>query len=162
MSIINEALKKTGEFIQENETKNKPAAKIFPSPKLLLVYFLILLAGILLSKFIFDLLSRPQERTLASDSRSAPLQSPKAASVEPSVKPVLPTAVIAPLENKNTAEPSFILNGIFFSDNDGYALVNNQIVRENDSVDGATVARITQTTVELDSNGELTSLSTRR
>lgn len=149
MSIINEALKKTGEFIQENEAKNKPAAKTSASPKLLIIYILILLAGVLLSKFIFGLLSRP-------------LQSPKIEAVESSVKPVLPVAAVAPLENKTTTEPSFVLNGIFFSDNDGYALVNNQIVRENDSVDAATVIRITPDTVELDSNGKFISLSTGR
>lgn len=149
MSIINEALKKTGEFIQENEAKNKPAAKTFPSPKLSIIYILILLAGVLLSKFIFGLLSRP-------------LQTPKIEAAESSVKPVLSTAAVTPSENKNIAEPSFILNGIFFSDNDGYALVNNQIVRENDSVDGATVIRITPQAVELDYNGKFTSLSTRR
>ncbi|MDP2831372.1 MAG: hypothetical protein Q8O02_03905, partial [Candidatus Omnitrophota bacterium] len=60
------------------------------------------------------------------------------------------------------AETSFVLNGIFFSDEDGYALVNNQIVRENDYVDGAKVGLITVNTVKLDNAGQTITLSTPR
>lgn len=157
MSIINEALKKTGQFIQENETKNNPPAKIIPGPKPLLIYILILLVGILLSKFIFAMLSqKPEGSGLASNKP----QGDEIKIIQPPA--VLPVGPVLPSENNKTPQPKFVLNGIFFSENDGYALVNNQIVRENDSVDGAKVTRITVNSVELDSDGKLTSLSTRR
>ena len=158
MSIINEALKKTGQFIQENEAKNNPAVKITAAPRPLLIYILILLTGILLSKFIFGLLShKAQNSSLASSS-----QSQKVKTAESVAPPVSPAAPVSLSENNKATKPDFVLNGIFFSDNDGYALVNNQIVRENESVDGAKVAKITSTTVELDNHGELISLSTHR
>ena len=56
----------------------------------------------------------------------------------------------------------FVLNGIFFSDNDSYALINNQIVRENDYVDAAKVSSITANTVELDNAGTTITLTTPR
>ncbi len=176
MSIINEALKKTGQFIQENEAKskpednglpgnsqdNKPQAKISRAPKPLLVYILILLAGILLSKFIFAMLNhKPQNDNLAWKTQRP--QSKEIRTIPPPTPtPTVVPASVLPPENNKVPEPKFILNGIFFSENNGYALVNNQIVRENDSVDGAKVIKITANTVELDSDGKLTSLSTRR
>ena len=168
MSIINEALKKTGQFIHENEAKNNPATKIIPGPRPWLIYILILLAGILLSKFIFDSLSQKLKttslastkleiNTLASENQNRKIET--AVPVSPTASP---TPSITPAENNKTPETNFVLNGIFFSDNDGYALVNNQIIRENDSVDGAKVIEITENTVELDNNGKLINLSTRR
>lgn len=163
MSIINEALKKTGQFIQENEAKNRPVAKNIHTAKPWLIYILILLAGIFLSKVIFDLISHKSTGhiLITSDQNSKP-QDYKLELAAINSKPALVTAPIVPLENNTPTQPSFVLNGIFLSDNDAYALVNNQIVRENDSVDGAKIIRITVNTVELDSNGKLTSLSTRR
>ena len=77
--------------------------------------------------------------------------------------PAAPAATPSQLpEEKKPAETSFILNGIFFSDNDGYALVNNQIVRENDYVDKAKVSLITPNTVQLDNAGSTITLSTHR
>ena len=59
-------------------------------------------------------------------------------------------------------EKKFILSGIFFSANGAYALVNNQIVRENDLVDGAKVGKITVNSVELNNEGKIITLSTNR
>lgn len=187
MSIINEALKKTERYIQQNEDRNKPQgngldstkpprhrrgdshpavggadsqshnppAKIIPAPKPFLLYILIMLAGIFLSSFIFRLLGDKIRTT----------QVPKKAAIaiqQPAILPPLHGESILPEEEKKVPETTFVLSGIFFSDNDGYALINNQIVRENDLVDGAKVARITENTVEIDSAGKLISLSTRK
>ena len=193
MSIINEALKKTEQHIQKNEARNSPEgeglassgqmpAKIIPTPSPWLIYILILLTGILLSKFIFSLLNRQEGRSLVSASQSHKPQGDGLASSSQSHKPQgdglasssqshkvetsnptppLTLSTVIP-ENNKTPKLNFLLNGIFFSDRDGYALVNNQIVRENDVVDGAKVTKITTNTVELDSDGKLISLSTGR
>jgi len=159
MSIINEALKKTGQFIQENEAKNNLPAKTIPWAPPFLVYILILLVGILLSKFIFGLFIEPKVRALPANTQNQT----QIKTIEPASPVALATTPpAAPLEKNKAPEPNFVLNGIFFSDNDGYALVNNQIVRENDLVDGAKVAKITPNTVELENDGKLISLSTRR
>lgn len=155
MSIINEALKKTEQYIQENEVKKNPLPDKKGGPRLFLLYILILLAGIFLSSFIFRLLGDKIKTTQPQKKAAIAIQ-------EPAILPPLHEEPILPEEEKKAPETAFVLSGIFFSDNDGYALVNNQIVRENDLVDGAKVARITANTVELDSAGKLIILSTRR
>jgi len=172
MSIINEALKKTEEHLQKNSAKANPLP---PKPagskpaKPFLLYILILLAGLLLSNFIFNLLNhQAQDNGLASNSQSHKIQptfapQKNAAAVIQTTN--LPPAVVLPSplpEENKPLEASFVLNGIYFSDNDGYALVNNQIVRENDYVDGAKVVLITTHTVELDNAGQKITLATHR
>lgn len=168
MSIINEALKKTGQYLLENEAKNNPPVKTASSPKPFLIYILILLAGILLSKFIFGLLTQKSEKQILTPEKiqggilAPDTQNHQVKTAQPVATPDLPADQSKPLENNPTPALNFVLNGIFYSDNDGYALINNQIVRENDSVDGAIVTRITENTVELDRDGKFISLSTRR
>ncbi|MDD5465315.1 MAG: hypothetical protein PHP73_03120 [Candidatus Omnitrophica bacterium] len=156
MSIINEALKKTGQYIQQNEAKNNPLPAKLPGPRILLAYILILLTGIFLSSFIFSLLGRKIKTAQVAKKTAIPVQQPALVLPPPPEEPALVK------EEKNVPETAFVLNGIFFSDNDGYALINNQIVRENDSVDGARVTRITANTVELNNQEKPVTLSTRR
>jgi hypothetical protein len=155
MSIINEALKKTEQHIQQNEAKKNSQPVKLPGPKPFLLYILILLIGIFLSSFIFSLLG----------DKIKTAQAPKKAAIAIQQPVVLPVPAEEPAlvkEEKNLPEAAFVLNGIFFSDNDGYALINTQIVRENESVDGARVTKITANTVELNSQEKLITLSTRR
>ena len=186
MSIINEALKKTEEYLQKNSAKDNPLPPKRTAAKPFLLYSLILLAGLALGNFIFNLLShkaqadglasfsqshKPQDDGLASFSQSHKPQGNGLASTSQNHKiqttqtPNSPSQAALPsqpLEEKKSKETSFVLNGIFFSDNDGYALINNQIVRENDYVDGAKVGSITTNTVELDNSGQAITLSTHR
>lgn len=156
MSIINEALKKTEQQIQENAAKNNlPSAKL-PGPKLFRLYILILLLGVSLSSLIFRLLGDRIKTAQAPKKAAIALQQPAALPAQPE-EPAL-----AKKEEKDVPEAAFVLNGIFFSDNDGYALINNQIVRENESVDGARVTKITANTVELNNQEKPIILSTRR
>ncbi|MBU4251488.1 MAG: hypothetical protein KKC39_05990 [Candidatus Omnitrophica bacterium] len=155
MSIINEALKKTEEYLQKNSAKDNPLPSKPPGPKPYLLYILILLAGLALGNFIFNLLSYKIQAT----------QTPKknAFAVIPATNLPAPAALPSqPAKETKPIETSFVLNGIFFSDEDGYALVNNQIVRENDYVDGAKVGSITANTVKLDNAGQTITLSTPR
>ena len=160
MSIINEALKKTEEHLQKNAAQDNPLPPAKPArAKPFLLYTLILLAGLFLGNFIFNLLSNKIQTAHAPKKNVLPV----AQTTNPPSAATLPTQT--PEKNKPTdasKEGIFVLNGIFFSDNDGYALVNNQIVRENDYVDGAKVGLITANTVELDNAGETITLSTHR
>ena len=54
------------------------------------------------------------------------------------------------------------LNGIVFTGDSNYALINNQIVKEGDAVMGITIKRITSEVVELDKNGVLYRLSNKK
>jgi len=152
MSIINDALKKTEQLIQNKQAQEVRLARK-PSPNPFLLFILILLAGFSLGNFIFGLLGHKINST----------QPPK--KIVTAAAPIVPTpalTVAPPAEENKPPKPTFVLNGIFFSGKDGYALVNNQIVRENDYVEGARVNRITPTTVELDNQGEVIFLNTLR
>ncbi len=156
MSIINEALKKTEEQLQKNSAKDTTVKIPHPGARPVLLYILILAAGILLAHLIFNQLGRRVQTKITPKNAALPKPLPP----NPLAGP-LPVARVLP-EEKKTPETDFILNGIFYSDNSGYALINNQIVRENDYVDGAKVNTITAKTVELDKNGIKITLATRR
>lgn len=166
MSIINEALKKAEEHLQKNSAKDNFQAPKPSGPKPFLLYILILLAGLLLSNFVFNLLShKAGANGLASANQSHKIKNTQTLTppVIQTTNPPEPPALISQPAKENTpAESNFVLNGIFFSDNDGYALVNNQIIRENDYVDGAKVSSITANTVKLDNAGQTIILSTTR
>ena len=63
-------------------------------------------------------------------------------------------------QSEKQIQPLLVLNGIFFSENQGYALINNRIVKEGDTVDGAIVDRISLDGVDLNSGGLVIKLST--
>jgi len=156
MSIINEALKKTEQSIHKNSIPEIPKSATKPY----IIYILILIAGLFLSNFVFVLL-RHKTETAVTVKKSPDLTDQPVKEI----KTIPPISVVTPgptLEENKTPQANFVLSGIFFSDNDSYALVNNKIVRENDSVDGATVKTITANTVELDSKGLLITLATQR
>ena len=155
MSIINEALKKTEQFIQQNESKKNSSLNKKIKPKSFLLYILILLIVIVLSNFTFSQFNHKTK--LISESKSTALIQPQQ-SVE---LPVTPKEPVLPKEEK-APEEIFVLNGIFFSNNDSYALINNQIVRENETINGAKVLQITENTVKLDNQGKSITLSSSR
>ncbi len=157
MSIINEALKKTEQSIHKDLAKETP--KVTAKPYI--IYALILILGLFLSNFIFALISRKIKATVTvkKNPDSANQSVKKIEAFIPPVSIVTPEPAFK--ENK-TSQANFVLNGIFFSENDSYALVNNKIVRENDTVNGAEVKTITVNTVKLDSNGKNITLATQR
>ncbi|MDD5282050.1 MAG: hypothetical protein PHC37_05210 [Candidatus Omnitrophica bacterium] len=160
MSIINEALKKTEESIQKNSLKETSGLNKKPRFNAYLFYILIFVIGLSLSSFIFVAINRKVEPPIAFQ---GPDKTIPTLGQKPEAAQTLPAVTLSPLpEVQDKPEKNFILNGIFFSDNDGYALVNNQIVREDDSVDGAKVEKITENTVELNNQGNIITLSTNR
>jgi hypothetical protein len=157
MSIINEALKKTEEHIQEKAQKRVDSLNKKPVFKNILLYILIILCGFFLSNIILNLLGRKVKPAGIPEKIVLP-------SKQIEVVP-LPTPSTLPdteAEKPQPDKPVFVLNGIFFSDNDGYALINNEIVRENDTIDKARVSKITVDSVELNQEGKITTLRTHR
>jgi type II secretory pathway component PulC len=158
MSIITEALKKTEASIQKNSLYESSSQNKQPKKKPYLLYLLAFIAGLFLISLVFTAINRKTELPIAEPAEAAPRPAK-----EPETIQQLPAEEPAVLvEEQDKPEKSFLLNGIFFSENNGYALVNNQIVKESDSVDGAKVEKITENTVELNNQGEIITLSTKR
>lgn len=155
MSIINEALKKTGESIQKNSAQETGLRNKKPGLKPYLFYLLIFLVGLFLSSLIFSLIKRKVEKPVITEPSKTTLIPEKQPQINQALPAVMP-------EEQNKPEKKFILNGIFFSDNKGYAIVNNQIVKEKDSIEGVNVEKITANTVELNNEGKIVSLFTNR
>lgn len=167
MSIIYDALKKVEQSqnkitdLKDNE-KDSLLSKT-EKPKIYIFYFLIAIAGFFVANIIFGLLAHPK-RFVAKNPQFEPQ----------GIKPIEPSLSIskvktqaaslraplkAPVEKVNEAPAeSFILNGIFFSGEEVFALINNQIVKVGDVVEGAVVKQISLEGVELEAYGSLIKL----
>jgi hypothetical protein len=182
MSIIYDALKKVETKLGDPNAKisDLKVEKRFPSSKLkiCLLYIFVLGIGFLIAGIVFSFLN-PKKKPLALLSRQAnsyltklktktlPINTDKKVNnlppkiPQPSQSQALPSVSVSSSESEtHNPPPVLVLNGVFFSENEGYALINNQILREGDVVDGATVERINLDGVELKSEGSVIKLST--
>lgn len=124
MSIIYEALKKVerADLFRQNVSRNQQKPRPNRKLKILLIYLIVICAGIVIAKL-------------------SPLSPP---TVQKKAEPITLVVPQAP-QPKHT----FVLNGVFFSDEEGYALINNKVVKEGDELDGRLVKKITMDEVEL-------------
>ena len=165
MSIIYDALKKVegsgGKAEnQEGNSKNKAALNL----KAYLLYALVICLGLFAASQLFGYITRSQN--VAVNIKKTPAQQVS----KPVIKEV--AAKEMPAQNEKTPpsggkdaensfnNASFDLNGIFFSEKVGFALINNQIVKQGDKISGATVKQITLDGVELDKDGKILRLTT--
>lgn len=153
MSIIYDALKKVeknGPEKAKDKTETKPALKNY------LLYAFVVCLGIAIASFLFQVMERP----FAKKTEVVPVTVPVTVPAQP-----LPRGneLAQPKESqvvtKEGSVPALVLNGVFFSQGQAYALVNNTIVKEGDEVEGARVRRISEEEVELDFNGKAIILS---
>ncbi len=77
----------------------------------------------------------------------SPVQVPSVPAPAPAPAPA-PVVAKAPVP-EDTTPPQLILSGIFVSGGDSYVLVNNQIVRVGEEIQGATVTAIRPDEVDL-------------
>lgn len=166
MSIIYDALKK----IEKSNVKSlKAGTDKNPKPKnkTYLLYALVVFIGFFLAYVFFGLLPKPPRlNTNIEVKKQAQINNLQALSLKQGIPeapppPTTASAVTPPLSVETAREfgTNFVLNGVFFSEEGGYALVNNQIVKEGDKIDGATVKRITLDSVELEFQGRPLTLS---
>lgn len=148
MSIIYDALKKI-EGLHAGDSKDKinQKSRFRPGHKVKVYLTCVLSAclGFLITGIFFRIVSRipkNQVQVLQQSPVEAPL---------PAIPPPAP-AIIAKTETQPLA-PSFVLSGVFFSENEGHALINNRIVKEGDKIDRATVMQIALDEVKLELDG---------
>lgn len=162
MSIIYDALKKVEQSNIKGESQQEDSLRRHAKKhrlKTYLLYVLVVCAGLFAVNIFFTFLARPK---IISKIDIKPLAAATVAKQEnkqeePSVA-VQPAPAASPVTA--TSSGMFVLNGIFFSQEEGYALVNNHIVKVSDTVDGALVKRIDVSEVELEMDGSSVRLNT--
>ncbi|MFA5410329.1 MAG: hypothetical protein WC321_00490 [Candidatus Omnitrophota bacterium] len=162
MSIIYDALKKVEGKIKNYGSparEEKEVKKAKAGPKIYLVYLLIIAFGAFSANLIYRLFTPSFKTTPAAKGVKIPKAREPVELPEEKTGPApeFPQKPIAPPEAASKeissgSEPlpsNLILNGIFFSENDAYALINNQIVKEGEEIEGLVVAKIGVSDVEL-------------
>lgn len=155
MSIIYDALKK----VEESFNKAPPVKldkRHISRPKTYLMYTLIICVGFFIANIFFGLSTKFLKKSASVADKSQLLQ------VNIIQKETdLPSQTLeVSAETQKPLLPSLILNGVFFSENEGYALINNKIAKVGDVIEGATLKRITLEEVDLDFQGLEIKLST--
>jgi hypothetical protein len=163
MSIIYEALKKI-EAGSHKSPEIKTEAKPKTAPKIYLLYALVICLGFLLTNLVFHLFSQPAliKATAPKPAEIREVVKPLPAEINRETTVSLSPPASAPQADRQIDASAFILNGIFFSENEGYALINNQIVKTGDSIEGLKVIRIGANEVELASEGSTLKLRVSR
>ncbi|MDP2937944.1 MAG: hypothetical protein Q8N72_01675 [Candidatus Omnitrophota bacterium] len=165
MSIIYDALKKV-EASGANDSKTKIDKGFKPKPKIYFLYALVICFGFFIANIFYEWLfpklslktanivtkgQPPTDKEQAVSSYSQP--SSEAATSQTSAP------MQTKIETQKETPPSLTLNGVFFSGNEGYALINNRIVKQGDKIGGATIVQISLDEVDLEFDGSIIKLS---
>jgi len=183
MSIIYDALKKVETKVDKpdnNPLQFKIQKQAKPKFSTYLIYALVLCGGFfaanLLFKFIFpDRQLAPKKE--AQPAAAAPLkispkitpmpeaklQEQKIVNVAPESPQVIPPSskdnLLLPAETQERTAPLFVVSGVFFSENQGFAIINDRVVKEGDVIEGAKVAQINADGVKLKYENTVINLS---
>ncbi|MFC1804755.1 hypothetical protein ACFLZ3_02885 [Candidatus Omnitrophota bacterium] len=161
MSIIYDALKK----VEKSNTQgdNRPATKphlnqLEPKAKLKIKpqYLLLILVGLIGAVAIVTITGK-RLNSAGILQRKQETEIPPVRKVEvPTVKIEIPAPETSEQGIAQSPQGSperfftiFSLNGIFVSQDDSYALVNNKVVRKGDTVNGATILEIYEDGIDL-------------
>lgn len=148
MSIIYDALKKVEKNIGKGSAnKEEPKANNTNKPKPILIYILVILLGLYAGNMVIGLWTRPKAK---------PISSPTLPKVEVTNKIPTPVRIEKPapaIETVRTREPTLTLNGVLFQQDQGYALINNRILKTGDVILGAKVEEISLEKVVLEFEG---------
>lgn len=159
MSIIYEALKKIEQSkpkpqgeANNKDLKNAFATKVIKkNKKLYLVYVIIAFLGIFLAKFAFDaFINAGLAKTPTAPLKDILIKEPKENIIyEPPVNVEPP-----PGQSQEKPLPTLLLSGIFSDAEVSYAIINDKIVKEGESIEGARLVSILSNEAELDFEGK--------
>ncbi len=122
----------------------------------IIIYLLVICLGMALGNltynfFIHKNASRAKTEAV-SLAKTAPSPQPQPDS-QTAAPPSQNSAIATPLL-PSPEPPTLTLNGVFFEQGEGFALINNNIVRVGDEIEGAKVKEITITCVSLEFDGK--------
>ncbi len=165
MSIIYDALKKV-------ETGLKIENKKILNTKPIFIYVGIVVIGLLVAQVLFKFFTPAAApavklkvnvtalKTAAQQHAQQHAQQQPQQQLLPQAQPQQTQSQPLPQSQEQPAVmPSLVLNGIFFTGNDGYCLINNQILKAGDEIEGVVVEKINEQEVELSNRGTTIKLS---
>lgn len=162
MSIIYDALKKTEQAIDPKaktapEIKTTKAKENKPQIEQYILYALVVVIGLVAANTIFSFFPRSNKPSL-SQVKSLQQETPKP---EPLLVTLTEPVTTPGADVKKQTQVSLLLNGVFFSEEEGFALINNRVVKEGDEIEGLIVTRVNLDSVELAAkDGTIIKLST--
>jgi len=163
MSIIYDALQKVQKNITEETTSSlqpqtpKEASHLKPKTGPILIYIFVVCLGFALGNFAYNFFMHPKNTIPV---KTEIVSQPKPAPLPPAVNQ---SATAAPSQDSTTSAnpvppppepPTFVLNGVFFEQGEGFALINNKILRVGDEIEHAKVKEIRISEVELELEGK--------
>ena len=164
MSIIHDALKKTEGALSSSQD-NPPE---IPSPEVasylkkrrrirrtewVIFFFLAVILGLYIGNIPFDLVGKANN--LIQNFGFTSSAGKKQAS------PKVPQKTTPLLSGAKKQSDEMVLNGIFFSKDESYAVINNRIVKVGEMVNNAIVREINEDEVKLEDRGTIFKLSTK-
>jgi hypothetical protein len=167
MSIIHDALHKTQKTLGENNptglAQQVPLHK--DKRKLYAIYALAICVGVLFAHLLFSMLGGGKKPAALPAKSFTTL--PISQTTPPAPVPAIPTVTAVTPEkeglfSRKKPEDSLVLNGVFFSEDQGYALINNRILKKGDTIEDARITDIQAEEVELEIKGKKLKLSTTR
>lgn len=153
MSIIYDALKKVERsYDAKAGAKKEEKHPKFVFKKIYFLYLLLIGISVVAGRFFFT--KAPPQHVEPAQVQPVEVQAPpQVQAPAPVPAPQEAQAPAPPIDAKKKLEESLVLNGIFFSGDEGCALINNQIVKQGDLIEGATVKQISLNEVELEFEG---------
>lgn len=148
MSIIYDALKRVEKTVDKSVPVAETAkAKSTNKTRPILLFIFVIVLGLFAGNMLFSLLTRPKAKPMPS------LASPAVTPVNKIDIPIQTEKPAPPLERIRTTEPNLILSGVYFQGKLGYALINNKILKTEDTILGARVESISLEKVILEFEG---------
>jgi hypothetical protein len=171
MGLIADFLKKIKNVQPKVEVKveEKPEEKLAAKPappkkqkrlKSLIFFILFILLAFFVANLSFSLLSKYAKREEIPSSRRSTIQPsiPAMQSQQTPTAPIPETPEVREPEpqipKEKTPLPQLTLNGLFCSEYDSWAMINNEVVKKGDYIAGARVVAISSSEVILDFEGE--------
>lgn len=161
MSIIYDALKKVeGKSVNQVPKETTPL-KPKTNYSIYIISIVVAIAGFLIANKGFEMFVKETKGKAAKSTKKDEQMpqpqfnfiAPEPAKTAPATTNITPATKIDKAKDTKKIEiPRYMLNGTFISGKEVYALINNQIVKEGDDIEGAVVIKIERDRAKLKFN----------
>ena len=146
--------------VEEKAAQEKPR-KPKPDIKLIALYGLLIVIGIVATKYAMDFFmpKKPAQQDGQAEKKAV---LPPFITVASDDQKSQEKGLVSIKKRANAPSGPFTLTGIYYSGDKGYCIINNKILEEGQEVDGAKVVKISLEEVELQMEGKSIRLNLRK